>query len=373
MKAWWAAHKPTQRKWIQLYTALLYNANLKGFTQGQIYTGKLKNVCVPGFNCYSCPGAIGACPLGALQNAIASSHMRFPYYVLGLLAIFGMTLGRVICGFLCPAGWLQELIYKLPTPKLKKSRFTRALSYLKYVILALFVVYLPLMYASRRYPLPAFCKYICPVGTSEGALGLLSNPANAGLLGMLNILFTRKFVILIAICVGAVFIYRIFCRFLCPLGAIYGFFCRIALLGVTVDETRCTGCGACVHRCKMDVHRVGDHECIQCGECMAACPAKAIHWKHEARVGDKGKKLRIAAWCAAIALLLGVWIAVNRPDKKEVKAPAAAAAATAAPENTPKSEVQAQAPAEEAAPDPSEAPEDAESPEANEGPKSAPD
>ena len=66
---WWAAHKPTKRRLIQVYAALLYNAYIKGFITGDIYVGPTKNICVPGFNCYSCPGAIGACPLGALQNA----------------------------------------------------------------------------------------------------------------------------------------------------------------------------------------------------------------------------------------------------------------------------------------------------------------
>ncbi len=325
IKAWWATHKPTQRKLIQLYTALLYNANIKGFAEGEIYTGKLKNVCVPGFNCYSCPGAVGACPLGALQNAIGASKARFPSYILGFLAIIGLTLGRVVCGFLCPLGWLQELLHKLPTPKIKKNRFTRALSYLKYVLLGLFVIYIPLVYAAQSYPMPAFCKYICPSGTFEGAVGLLSNPVNAEKFSMLNILFTRKFVILIAIALCSVFIYRTFCRFLCPLGAIYGFFCRIALLGVKVDKTRCVGCGACVNHCKMDVRHVGDHECIQCGECIAHCPTKAISWKLAPRKEDSKKKLRIAAWCAALALLVGVLVVVNLP------APAAPAPTETAP------------------------------------------
>lgn len=159
---------PTRRRLIQLYAALLYNAHLKGFIQGDIYTGPLKALCVPGFNCYSCPGAIGACPLGALQNALASSGNRGPWYVLGILMVLGLSLGRVICGWLCPLGLIQEWVHKLPTPKLGKGRFTRALSWLKYVILALFVVALPLAYALARFPLPAFCKYICPAAPWRG-------------------------------------------------------------------------------------------------------------------------------------------------------------------------------------------------------------
>ena len=216
--AWWSAHKPTTRRLIQVYAALLYNAYVKGFIKGDIYTGSIKNFCVPGFNCYSCPGAIGACPLGALQNALASSDKRAPYYVLGILMLYGLILGRTICGWLCPLGLIQELFYKIPTPKVKKSRFTHALSYLKYVLLAVFVVIIPLAYSLQQYPVPGFCKYICPAGTFEGAMGLLANPVNAGKFSILNILFTRKFVIMVAILLACVFFYRAFCRFLCPLG-----------------------------------------------------------------------------------------------------------------------------------------------------------
>ena len=79
---------PSKRKLIQLYSALLFNANLKGFINGQIYKGPLKNVCTPGLNCYSCPGASGACPLGSLQNALGSSEKRTPYYIFGILLLY---------------------------------------------------------------------------------------------------------------------------------------------------------------------------------------------------------------------------------------------------------------------------------------------
>lgn len=248
---WLRNHLPTQRRLIQLYAALLYNAHLKGYISGNIYTGSTKSVCVPGFNCYSCPGAVGACPLGALQNAIASSGSRTPVYVLGILLLYGITLGRTICGFLCPVGLLQELLHKIPSFKVKKGRVTRVLSYLKYVILAIFVILVPLWYALQSYPVPAFCKYICPAGTFEGAIGLLSNPANRDKFSMLGILFTRKFVIMLIIALACVFIYRAFCRFLCPLGAIYGLFAKIAVVGVKVEAPKCTSCGRCTAQCPM--------------------------------------------------------------------------------------------------------------------------
>ena len=276
---WLKNHAPTKRRLIQLYAALLTNANIKGFISGRIYTGGSKIMCVPGLNCYSCPGAVGACPLGSLQNALANSGTRAPVYVLGILALFGIILGRTICGFLCPTGFLQDLAYKIKTPKLKKSRVTRLLSYLKYILLIVLVIAVPLAFVGQGDLIPAFCKFVCPAGTFGGAISLLFHPDNADLYGMLGPMFTWKFVLFCAIALACVFIYRAFCRFICPLGAIYGFFNKIALLGIKLDKNKCTDCGLCVAHCKMDIKRVGDHECINCGECIAVCPTKAIRWK----------------------------------------------------------------------------------------------
>ena len=310
------ALRPSTRRLVQLYSALLHNAHLKGFIDGEIYQGKAKYACVPGLNCYSCPGAAGACPLGALQNALASTGHRAGWYMLGILLLFGVMLGRTICGWICPFGLIQELLNRIPTFKLRKSRVTRALSWLKYAVLAVFVLAIPLWYGLQHdLPLPAFCKYICPAGTFEGAVGLLSNPNNDGLFGMLGALFTNKLVIMLVIGLACIFCYRAFCRFLCPLGAIYGLFNRFCLVGVRVDAGRCNGCGACVRHCGMDVRHVGDHECIHCAKCMDVCAQKAISLKagnltlkapagaETPEIQKKRKKAGRIAWGAALAVL----------------------------------------------------------------------
>ncbi len=276
-KNWLLAHKPSKRRIIQLYTALLYNANVKGFVTGKISTSSVKNACVPGFNCYSCPGAIGSCPLGSMQNALGSGKTSTIAYVFGIIMLFGLIFGRTICGFLCPMGLLQDILYKIKSPKVKKSRVTRVLSYFKYVILLVFVVIMPLIY-SKVITLPAFCQFICPVGLISG-FTLLANPQNFGELVSLGVLFTWKFSVGMVILIGSIFIFRPFCRFLCPLGAIYSFFSKFALLGIKLDDDKCVDCGLCLKTCKVDIRKVGDHECIQCGECVSVCPTKAISWK----------------------------------------------------------------------------------------------
>ena len=315
-----------RRKLIQLYAGLLFNAHLKGLVTGKIYQGPLKAICVPGLNCYSCPAAVGACPLGALQNSLASMGHRAGWYALGVVMLMGLTLGRTVCGWLCPFGLIQELMHALPTPKLRKNRVTRALTYLKYVILAVFVVALPLWYG-LRYALssPAFCKYICPAGTLQGAMGLLAPPDNAGLFSMLGGLFTGKFVIMLAVLLACVFIYRAFCRFLCPLGALLGLFSRLTVTGVRADPGKCVGCGACVRACEMDVRRVGDRECIACGACIGACHYGALSLKCGQAVLDDGsaptprrRRVHRVIGAAALAALIGFALWVNAPGDSRV-------------------------------------------------------
>ena len=113
---------PSKRRLIQLYSALLFNANIKGFIKGEIFMGASKNLCAPGINCYSCPGAVMACPLGALQAELNRANKSFAFYVVGILALYGIIAGRTICGWLCPFGFIQELLHKIKTPKLKKRR-----------------------------------------------------------------------------------------------------------------------------------------------------------------------------------------------------------------------------------------------------------
>lgn len=283
---------------IQAIFGLLTNSFIIGFIKGEIYTGSLKNICVPGMNCYSCPGALGSCPIGALQaifnkgeaswydtstmTLIMKPVYWFAFYVVGFLMLVGALCGRLICGFLCPFGLVQDLLHKIPLPKkLKIKTFPgdKPLRYLKYVILVVFVVILPLLYE----PNPFFCKYVCPSGMLLGGIPLMTvgSITGSGLTswadaGSLTIL---KLCILAAIIILSIMIYRPFCKYICPLGAIYSFFNRISLYRYSIDESKCTNCGACRNVCRMGVDITktpNSPECIRCGDCKAACPHHAI-------------------------------------------------------------------------------------------------
>ncbi|MCL1912469.1 MAG: 4Fe-4S binding protein [Eubacteriaceae bacterium] len=272
-----------KRLFIQLLSCLLHNANLPGFFTGRIYQGPAKGICAPGLNCYSCPGAVCSCPIGALQASIGQSGRKLPLYIAGTLVLFGALLGRGICAFLCPFGLFQELLYKIPSKKFKKSSLSRKASLLKYLVLGIFVVYLPLFYLAKNgVGSPAFCKFICPAGTLEGGLPLMA--ANSRLRVIAGALFGWKLFVLVFVAIASVFLYRAFCRFICPLGAIYSLFNHYALFGVEVNESECIGCNECVKACKLDTKAINDRECIRCAECAGVCPRGAV------AVGGTGKE-----------------------------------------------------------------------------------
>ena len=267
------------RRAVQIVSALLQNCRWGGWEKSLIYTGALKNFCVPGMNCYSCPAAIGACPIGALQ-AVVGSKKKFSFYVLGYLSLIGVLLGRFVCGWLCVFGIIQELLYKIPVPKLTvPKRLDSALRWMKYGILAVFVLLLPafLKVNNGLSSVPYFCKLICPVGILEGAIPLAI--LDEGVRGMLGALFQWKLFLLILIAALSMTIHRPFCKYICPLGAFYGLFQRISFLKLRVDSDKCTGCGACSRQCKMNVdvrQNPNSAECIRCGACASTCPTGAL-------------------------------------------------------------------------------------------------
>lgn len=267
------------RHGIQALWAFLTNSYLPGFAQGKIYTGKLKNLCVPGMNCYSCPGALGACPIGAMQAVIGNWNFKFAFYAAGFLMFVGALMGRFVCGWLCPFGLIQDLLHRIPFPKkFKTFPGDRILRKLKYVIFAVFVILLPLFLVDiLGQGAPYFCKLICPVGALEGGVPLVL--LNKTLHGALGWLYAWKMVILAVTIFLSIIIYRPFCKYICPLGAVYSVFNPISVFKYRVDREKCVNCGACAEVCKMQADpfaNANDPECIRCGQCKKVCPTGAI-------------------------------------------------------------------------------------------------
>ena len=260
-----------KRRLIQLAAVILTNPHATNFLSGKLYRGDLKNFCAPGLNCWSCPAATLSCPIGALQ-AVGGAGGKFGFYAAGFIILIGLLFGRAVCGFLCPFGLIQELLNKIPSPKLKLPR--RFLN-VKYFLLIVFVLILPV---ATKFGEPAFCEYICPAGTLEAGLPLIVT--HEEFRNVLGKLFALKISILFAVIVGSVLIHRFFCRVMCPLGAIYGLLNKYSFYRLTCAADKCIGCGRCQKICPLDLDPTKDFdsaECIRCGRCKKVCPSKALH------------------------------------------------------------------------------------------------
>lgn len=269
-------------RWRHLFQSawfLLTNSYMEGFKTGKIYGGDLKKLCVPGMNCYSCPGARGACPIGSLQAVLGQAGLSFSYYVVGFLALVGALIGRLVCGFLCPFGLIQDALHKIPFfKKVETFKGDRYLRKLKYVILVVFVILLPLFLVDiLGQGSPYFCKLICPVGMLEGGIPLVL--LNKGMRGAIGFLYYWKGLILAITVLLSIILYRPFCKYICPLGAIYSVFNPLSVFRYRLDHDKCIQCGRCKTVCQMQVDPVkhsNDPECIRCGRCKNACPVGAI-------------------------------------------------------------------------------------------------
>lgn len=277
---------------IQIAFMALSNGYVVGFLKGKIYQGPGKKLCLPGLNCYSCPGALGSCPIGSLQAVLGSPKFQMSFYVVGFFLFTGAILGRVVCGFLCPFGLVQDLLYKIPFfAKRKNMPGHKGLVWIKYVILALMVVILP-MFAVNAYGIsdPWFCKYLCPSGTLFGGIPLIAT--NDGLQQALGGLFIWKMSVLLVILVWSLWVYRPFCKYLCPLGAIYGWFNPFALSRFQMDKEACIDCKKCKAACPMDIPvyaKPNSAECIKCGKCLQACPTDCIEVALWAKKKDESR------------------------------------------------------------------------------------
>lgn len=255
-----------KRRLFQIGTLVVSNSYVASLWYNNIYQGWFKGICVPVMNCYGCPLAIMSCPIGTLQHFVIIK--AFPLMLIGFLGIIGLVVGRMTCGWLCPFGFFQEMLYKIKT---KKFYPRRVFSYSKYVVL----IGLTLLVAYWVGE-PWFCK-LCPVGSLEASVPIsLWNPSgdiftqDGSIISQLGGLFYVKIFILLVLGSFAVFVHQPFCRYACPLGAIWSVFNKLSLFKLKVNSDVCAFFEDCHQGCPMEInvhHDANDGDCIRCLEC----------------------------------------------------------------------------------------------------------
>lgn len=177
---------------------------------------------------------------------------------------FAILLGRVICGFLCPIGLIQDIMHQIrQKTKVKGVRINETTSNrLKPVKWVMVFLMLGITFAGGE-----FCSF-CPA--------LATSPVFAGLAVSL---YLSGFMMIIVL-VGSFFKRRFWCN-ICPLGFLIGLTHKISPFRIKKDVQSCTECGACYEACPMGVKiiyterektDVTDMNCIMCGECIRKCP-----------------------------------------------------------------------------------------------------
>lgn len=237
------------RPWVQTAFLLVWLLPLRLFS-----------ICSPVFHCYACPLATFACPIGIMAS-FSSFHV-FPFVAVGTLVAVGGLVGAFICGWVCPFGYFQDLVGKIPTPKLKLPAWT---GLFRYAVLAGLVLAVPFFFGKDH---PLFICSVCPAGALEGAAPNMVREALAG--RAVTWPNAVKLTVVGVVLVGMFFKHRPWCTLFCPLGAIFGSFNRVSLFFLRYHPGRCDSCGACHRQCRyglMPDRRANDPRCIRCLEC----------------------------------------------------------------------------------------------------------
>ena len=247
----------------------------------------------------------------ALQFALYDAV--FPWLALASFLIVGVLIGKSLCGWICPFGFVQDLVGFIKRKQADfSSRTHDSMVYMKYFVLgiALFVSVTfsvsKLMGTGDGYEkaIGIFTKApfttLSPAETLFGTvpkmifnfrMALVSKSVMDAMSGISTLppLFWVQFFIMAFVLVFAAFIPRGWCRYFCPHGAIMAVLNRFSFLGLRRDPVKCArgGCRLCVSACPMRVpildlpwEKFSDPECIYCMKCADACHDKAIKLKY---------------------------------------------------------------------------------------------
>lgn len=236
----------------------------------------------------------------------------FPWLAIASFLIVGVLIGKSMCGWVCPFGFIQDLLGFIRRKQTELSPRTHGnMVYVKYLILGI-TMFITLTYSaailygvsgSYSSGLGVFAKApftaLSPAETLFATLPkLVQNSGNAIAAGQLDVLSAIysaplllwfQIFIMGGVLVFAAYVPRSWCKYFCPHGAIMAILNRFSFLGLHRDPVKCAKaeCRLCVEVCPMRVpildspwEKFSDPECIYCLKCIDACPAKAIKLKY---------------------------------------------------------------------------------------------
>ena len=306
-RRWYSPH--LIRPWVQGLFVLAWLGPhaatwmLKGADAAKTLKARLHQIPGCTFHCYACPLATFACPIGVIAS-FSAVHL-IPLLAIGVIVVVGSLVGSMVCGWACPAGFMQDLLAKVPLPKF---RIPNWMGYGRYAVLIILVVTVPLIWGKDDNP--AFICRLCPVGGIEAAipnaltstaaadpavtedteaspvaesaalspeeidaaaaLAVADMPPDESSVSISNL----KITIIILFVAGALVMRRPWCTILCPLGGMLSLFNRVSILHLRFSRTGCTECNRCRTNCSYGVQldkRINDTRCNRCLECTV-CP-----------------------------------------------------------------------------------------------------
>lgn len=183
--------------------------------------------------------------------------------------IITILIGRFFCGFLCSFGAMGDLLWflskKVIKPKWRINEQLDAwLKRLKYLIL-LFTI------------LGIWTWNIGNISSMTGPWTVFGMYSKIGSWSSVKYLFTAGGLLLLLFIVASLFVERFFCRYLCPLGAVFAIISRVRLFRIIKNTGKCGSLRSCTNKCSMGIplyhyDKVTSGECIHCFECTVNCP-----------------------------------------------------------------------------------------------------
>jgi len=254
------------RRWVQSLSLLALHSS---------WGPELKGLCNPVLSCHSCVLAWFACPIGVFIHF--SAYHVFPPLAVGMVLLIGVLIGRLLCGWVCPFGFLQDLLHKIPTPKFQLPDWT---ANIKYVLLVLTVFLFPWFWGESSKGV--FCWY-CPASALQVTIPNWFTAEGV----TINLAVGIKLAITATVLVLVVFVERGFCKVLCPIGALLAPLNHVSFWIVKIPKSDCLTCGSCDDECPMHIEpqeRIDARippsrhlDCIVCHQCQPACP----QWEDE--------------------------------------------------------------------------------------------